>query len=385
VAVATAPTPGAPTPGAPGAGAPDVRVRIQPVSPASAATTAGSALAALALDWVLFERVLPLSGVLGFWLVWYLLFLVLYWAMASMQWDRLEAANRITGVAFGTAGVLALTIVITTASYTLVKGWGAVKNLGFLTSTMQFSGPLQPLTDGGALHAIVGSLEQIAVATLFSVPLGIAAALFLAEVGGPLATPVRTIVEAMTALPDLIAGLFIYSLFILSLGFTKSGMMASLALAVTMIPIVTRASEVVIRIVPGTLREASYALGASQWRTVWSVVLPTARAGLSTAIVLAMARGIGETAPVLLTAGITKNLNANPFSGPQINLPLFIWNYVHIQGQIPADYIRGFGGAFVLVVVVLVLFAVARRLGGSAPGELSKRQRRKLSRQARPI
>jgi len=140
-----------------------------------------------------------------------------------------------------------------------------------------------------------------------------------------------------------------------------------------------------LRVVPNGLREASLALGSSQWRTVWNVVLPTARAGLTTALILGVARGIGETAPVLLTAGITKNLNANPFSGPQINLPLFIWNYVHIQGQIPADYIRGFGGAFVLVVVVLVLFAVARRLGGSAPGELSKRQRRKLSRQARPI
>jgi phosphate transport system permease protein len=114
---------------------------------------------------------------------------------------------------------------------------------------------------------------------------------------------------------------------------------------------------------------------------VRDVILPTARSGLATAIVLAMARGIGETAPVLLVAGYTKELNVNPFSGPQVSLPLFIYDAVHVLGTNP--YVeRGFGAGFVLVVVVLVLFTIARRIGGSAPGELSKRQRRKLSREA---
>jgi len=148
-----------------------------------------------------------------------------------------------------------------------------------------------------------------------------------------------------------------------------------------MMPIVARASEVVLRIVPGALREASYALGSSQWRTVWNVVLPTARSGLATAVVLAMARGIGETAPVLLVAGYTKELNANPFSGPQASLPLFIYNAVHVFGT-KAYVERGFGAGFVLVVVVLALFTIARRIGGSAPGELTRRQRRKLAREA---
>ena len=187
----------------------------------------------------------------------------------------------------------------------------------------------------------------------------------------------------MTALPDLIAGMFVYSLFILSLGFSQTGIMAAVAISVNMIPIIARASEVVIRLVPGTLREASYALGGSQWRTVMSIVLPTCRAGLVTAVVLAMARGIGETAPVLFTAGFTKVLNFNPLSGPQTNLPLYIWNYVHIEGAVAADVERGFGAAFVLVILVLVLFTIARALGGSAPGELSKRQQRKLSRETR--
>jgi phosphate transport system permease protein len=192
---------------------------------------------------------------------------------------------------------------------------------------------------------------------------------------------VRTIVEAMTALPDLVAGLFVYVTLILSLGLGKSGFCAAIAIGVTMMPIVARASEVVLRIVPGALREASYTLGSSQWRTVWNVVLPTARSGLATAVVLAMARGIGETAPVLLVAGYTKELNANPFSGPQTSLPLFIYNAVHVFGT-SAYVARGFGAGFVLVVVVLALFTIARRIGGSAPGELTKRQRRSLGREA---
>ncbi len=361
---------------------PEVRVHISSVTAEGTATVVGAGAAALGLTWVLYERVLPLSGVLGFWISWYLVFMLVYAAMAALQWDRLDAANRVTSVAFGTAGVLALAIVVAIVAYTLLKGWTAVKHLSFLTTTMADSGPLLPLSDGGVQHAIVGTLEQLGLATLFSVPLGVAAALFLAEVGGPLARPVRTIVEAMTALPDLIAGLFIYSLFILSLHYSKSGLMVALALTVTMMPIITRAAEVVIRIVPGTLREASYALGGSQWRTVWNVTLPTARSGLATATVLAMARGIGETAPVLFTAGFTKGLNLDPLNGPQINLPLYIWNYVHIEGEIPADFARGFGACFVLVVLVLVLFTIARLLGGSAPGELTRRQRRKLSAEA---
>jgi len=361
---------------------PEARMRITAITPAGAATVGGAALAALGLTWVLFERVLPFSGVLGFWLSWYVIFLLFYGLMAALQWDRLEATSRVSAVAFGTAGALALAIVVAVVAYTLAKGWTAVTHLSFLTESMAKSGPLLPLSVGGCLGAMVGTLEQIGLATAFSVPLGVAAALFLAEVGGPLARPVRTIVEAMTALPDLVAGLFIYVLFIISLGFFKSGLMAALALSVTMMPIICRASEVVIRLVPGTLREASYALGGSQWRTVWNVILPTARSGLATATVLAMARGIGETAAVLFTAGFTKTLNVNPLSGPQINLPLFVWNYVHQEGDIPADFARGFGGAFVLVVLVLGLFTAARLLGGGTPGELTRRQRRRLSAEA---
>jgi len=359
----------------------DRKVRIVRVSAAGAATVTGAAAGALGLVWVIYERVLPFTGVLGFWLCWYVTFLLCYAAMARMQWGRRDVVNKVTTVAVAGAGALVLAVVIGTDLYTLVRGAAAVFHANFWYQSMAFAGPQSPLDIGGAAHAAVGTLEQIAIGTVLSVPLAVAAAVFLAEVGGALARPVRIIVEAMTALPDIIAGLFVYALFILTLGMQKSGLAAGLAIAVTMLPIIARASEVVLRLVAGTLREASYALGSSQWRTVWNVVLPTARSGLATAIVLGMARGIGETAPVLIVAGFTKEFNFNPVSGPMVSLPLYIWNYVHIEG-VNAQYVaRGFGAGVALVLVVLGLFTLARKLGGTAPGELTKRQRRQLAQQ----
>jgi len=186
----------------------------------------------------------------------------------------------------------------------------------------------------------------------------------------------------MTALPSIVAGLFIYAFAVLTLGLPQSGLAASLAVAVVMLPTVTRASEVVIRVVPGTLREASFALGASHWRTVWNVILPTCRSGLATAVVLAMARGIGETAPVLLTAGFTNELNLNPVHGWQATLPTFIITSVLDDGQFPNYIARAFGAGFALMLIVLILFTIARLLGGGTPGELTKRQRRKVNRAA---
>jgi phosphate transport system permease protein len=370
---------------APPTEAPDTRIQIPTVTAEGAASVGGSAVAALALDWLLYERILPFSGVLGFLVCWFGLFLVLYALVALVQWNRLEAVDRLSSVTFGAGGLITIAIVLIVVGYSLGKGWTPVQHLHFLTQTMaDYNTPQAPLSDGGVLAGIVGSLEQLGIAIVLSVPLGLTGALFLAsDAGGRLARPVRVIVEAMTGLPDIVAGLFIFSLFILTLHFGFSGIMASLAISITMLPIIVRSAEVVIRLVPGTLREASYALGGSQWRTAWNVILPTARSGLVTAVVLAMARGVGETAPVLLTAGYSSALNVNPFSGQQADLPLFIWNYAHIVGEIPADFSRGFGAAFVLVVMVLILFTIARVLGGGQPGQLSKRQQRRLSRPVR--
>jgi phosphate transport system permease protein len=358
----------------------DRPLRLRQVTAEDLLTLVGSAIGALALDWVLYERVLPFSGVLGFWLFWYLLFLFCYAGIGALQWDRLAVRDRVVAVALTTAGLLATALVIDQVGYTLVRGVTAVRHSSFLTQSMVDTGPLSPLSSGGVAHALVGTIEQLTMATVLAVPLGIAAAVYLAEVGGRAARPVRTLVDAMTALPDIIAGLFILAFLVLTVGLPKSGFAAALALAVTMLPIVTRASETVLRIVPGTLREASYALGGSQWRTVLFVVLPTARSGLATAVVLAMARGIGETAPVLLVAGYARNVNWNPFNGWQTSLPLYIYN--EILSPEPNDHVRAFGGGFALIILVLILFTIARWLGGGAPGELSRRQRRKIARQA---
>jgi phosphate transport system permease protein len=358
----------------------DRKVRISRVTPAGVATVAGAAVGAVALVWVLYERVLPFTGVLGFWLCVYLVFLLLYAVMARQQWDQRLARDRVTTMAFGTGGALTLAAVFGVVLFVLARGHDSVFHLNFFTDSMAFAGPVSPLSTGGVLHAIIGTVEQILIATLISVPLAVSAAVFLAEVGGRLARPVRIIVEAMTALPDIIAGVFVFVAFILALGMQKSGLAAGIALSVNMMPIVARASEVVLRLVPGALREASYALGSSQWRTVWNVVLPTARAGLATAVVLGMARAIGETAPVLLVSGFTKELNFSPLHGPQVSLPLFIWNYTHIESTTTQNVERGFGAGVALVLVVIALFAIARRIGGTAPGQLTRRQRRRLGR-----
>ena len=358
----------------------DQPLRLRRVTAEGTLTVCGSALAALALDWVLYEHVLPFTGVLGFWICWYLLFLAFYAAIGSFQWDGRAIRDRMVSVALTTAGLLTTALVIDQVAYTMIRGSTVVKYSSFFTSSMADTGPLSPLSSGGVAHALIGTLEQLTMSTLLSVPLGVAAAVYLAEVGGPAARPVRTLVDAMTSLPDIIAGLFILAFLVLTLGLPKSGFAAALALAVTMLPIVTRASETVLRIVPGTLREASYALGGSQWRTVLMVVLPTARSGLATAVVLAMARGIGETAPVLLVAGYARNVNWNPVNGWQTSLPLYIYN--EILSPENNDHTRAFGGGFALIVLVLILFTIARWLGGGAPGELSRRQRRKIGRQA---
>jgi phosphate transport system permease protein len=186
---------------------------------------------------------------------------------------------------------------------------------------------------------------------------------------------VRTVVEAMTALPDIIAGLFIYATLILIFGLDLSGLAAAVALAVTILPIVIRAADVVFRLVPGSLTEASYALGASQWRTVRNVLLPTSRSGLATAVILGAARAIGETSPVLVTSGVTAFLNVDPVHEPMMSLPLMA--YTEVQSPKDVEVARGFGAAAVLLVLVIVLFAIGRVIGGRAPGDLSPRQYRR--------
>ncbi|MEU8932257.1 phosphate ABC transporter permease PstA [Streptomyces sp. NPDC048409] len=332
----------------------------------------GAAAAALAITWVMFDRLLPFNGALGFVVIAYALFLGLYALLVSFDEDGPAVRDRVAAAVVQSLGVVMIAVLAFVIVYTIYEGRDALPHLNFYTQSMADAGPIEPLSVGGILHAIVGTLWQISIALLICIPSGLVCAVFLNEVPGAFSRFVRTIVEAMTALPSIVAGLFVYATFILALGFDRSGLAAALAISVMMLPIIIRASDVVIRLVPGTLREASYALGTSRWRTVWHVVLPTSRSGLMTAIILGTARGVGETSPVLLTAGYTAELNTDPLHDPMVSLPLATFELV--KSPEPTYIARGFGTAAVLLLLVLVLFVVARVIGGRGPGRLTRRQ-----------
>ena len=344
----------------------------------------GAALGALATTALLFLQLAPLSGTLGFVLVAYALFLVLYAVLVSFDETTTAVRDRVAAAVVHSLAAVLMAALVLVVAYTLARGLGALRNLNFFTSDLQTAGPLEPLTVGGVLHGVVGTLEQITIALLITIPVGISCAVFLNEVPGRFSRFVRTIVEAMTALPSVVVGLFIYATLILSLGFGKSGFAAAVAISVEMLPIIIRAADVVLRLVAGSLKEASYALGAGHWRTVWHVTLPTARSGLTTAVILGTARGIGETTPVLLTAGLTAALNANPFSGPQVSLPLLAFSLVKSPQRTMIE--RGFGAAAVLMLLVLLLFVIARVIGGRAPGDVTARGgRKRVAQSARDV
>ena len=334
----------------------------------------GAAAAAVATATLLFGWIAPLTGPFGWLVTAFVLFLAYYAVLVAFVSDRQEVADRLGTVLLSSAGIVLFASLVFVVVFTLVRGQEALPHLNFFTQSMEFAGPLDGLDTGGIVHAIGGTLIQISIALAITIPLGVLTALYLNEVGGKFARFVRTIADAMTALPSIVAGLFIYSAVILLITGQRSGFAASLAITVMMLPIVIRTSDVVLRLVAGNLREAAYALGASRWRTVWHVVLPTARSGLVTAVILGTARGIGETSPVLLTSGITSVVNLNPFAGPMISLPLQVFDLV--RSPEPNMIARGFGTAAVLLLLVLGLFAIARLIGGKGPGQLSPRQSR---------
>lgn len=334
---------------------------------------ASGAVAGISVATLLFGWFTPLQGAVGWALFAYLLFLAFYALLISMSSHRLFVVDRLMTVVLYSAGFVLIASLVFVVVFTLGRGQTALLNGNFFVETMQLAGPLDPLTVGGIRHAIVGTLIQISIALVITVPLGITTAIFLNEIGGKFARFVRTISDSMTALPSIVAGLFIYAV-LLVLDTQRSGFAAATAISVMMLPIIIRAADVVLRLVPGTLREASLALGSSKWETVRHVVLPTSRSGLVTSVILGTARGIGETSPVLLTSGITSNFNANPFEGPMISLPLQVFDLV--KSPEPNMIARGFGTATVLLLVVLALFTAARIFGGRGPGEYSARQMR---------
>lgn len=215
------------------------------------------------------------------------------------------------------------------------------------------------LPGGGIYHAIIGTLEQVGLATLIAAPLGLLTAIYLVEYGrGALARAVTFFVDVMTGIPSIVAGLFILSVWILILGFGPSGFAGAMALAILMMPVVVRSTEEMLKLVPNELREASLALGVPKWRTILKVVLPTSIGGITTGVMLAIARITGETAPVLLLVWGAKTINNNPFQDAQQSLPLYVFQQWQ-QGS-EASYDRAWAAALVLIAFVMILNLLAR-------------------------
>ncbi len=334
--------------------------------------TLGSWVGAFALAWLVTQRLLPVGGPAWLLVAWLVLGLLLTAVTsAAAGGGRVDVVDRLaTGLV--TSGALVVgAALVSTLVFVVYRGWEPLLHLTFLVDDMSGVGPRDPFDRGGIARAVTGSVIQLGIAVAVTLPLGIGTAVFMTEVGGRFARVVRTIVEAMTALPSIVAGLFVYTVLIVAVGFPRSGFAAAMALSVMMLPIIARAADVVLRVVPGGLREASLALGASRWRTVWHVVLPTARPGLATALILGVARGVGETSPVLLTSGAASFMVTDPTDGVMSSLPLFI--FTGARSPEPMMIERAFAAATVLLVLVLALFVTARLL--ARPRTAARRRR----------
>jgi phosphate transport system permease protein len=334
---------------------------------------AGALVAAVASTGLLWFEISPFSGIIGAVVVAWILFVFYYAVLISFDENRMTVRDRLSAVVVQSLAILVGVALVFVIVYTFVQGWSALVHLNFFTQDGRYGGPLSPLTESGALHAVVGTLIELGIAMGFALPFGLLAAVFMNEVPGPYSRFIRIVVDAMTAMPDILAGLFVYSILVLTHS-AGSGFAAACALGITALPIICRASDVVLRLMPGGLTEASYALGAGQWRTVRLVTLPTVRSGLATAVILGAARAIGETAPVLLTSVATEYLSFSPF-GQLNSLPLMA--YTSVQEPQPVEIARGFGSAALLLVLVLLLFSLARWVGGRGPGQLSRGQQRR--------
>ena len=269
-----------------------------------------------------------------------------------------KATDRLVTIIVTVAFLIALIPLISVV--TTVVGNGLARfDAEFFTSSMR--GVVG--AGGGGYHAIMGTLIVTALAALMSIPVGLLTAIYLVEYGkGRLSRAITFFVDVMTGIPSIVAGLFAFALFALFFGpGVRLGFAGAVALSVLMIPVVVRATEEMLKIVPNELREAAYALGTPKWRTIVKVVIPTSVAGIASGITLAIARVIGETAPLLIIAGLTTSLNFNPFSGRMATLPVFAYTSYAAPGVPREPYLdRAWTAALVLIIIVLALNLIAR-------------------------
>jgi len=271
---------------------------------------------------------------------------------------RRKATDRLVTALVTTAFAIAMVPLVSLVYTVLEKGLARFDGQFFTNSMFRVVGE-----GGGAYHAILGTVIITALTAVISVPIGLLTAIYLVEYGtGRLKKAITFFVDVMTGIPSIVAGLFAFALFTLLFGNdVRLGLMGAAALAVLMIPVVVRSCEEVLKLVPNELREASYALGVPKWRTVVKVVIPTAIAGLGTGITLAVARVVGETAPLLITVGLITGTNLNPFDGRMATLPVFAYYQLTQPGTETQAFLdRAWTAALVLIILVMVLNVVAR-------------------------
>ncbi len=292
---------------------------------------------------------------------------VVLFAVALPTWSWLvensrAAKDRLVTTLVWAAFAVAL-VPLVSLMWTVISNGIGVINAEFLTYSMR-----NVIGEGGGIyHAIIGTLLITLAATVISVPVGLLTSIYLVEYGvrNRVARTITFLVDVMTGIPSIVAGLFAYALFVLFFGEgVRMGFGGAVALSLLMIPIVVRSCEEMLKLVPHDLREASYALGVPKWRTIVKVVLPTALPGIITGVTLAIARVIGETAPLLIIAGSTDSVNTNLFAERMMTLPVFIY-YSYTQPGVPAEFgqARAWGAALVLIVIVMALNLLARGLG----------------------
>jgi phosphate transport system permease protein len=299
------------------------------------------------------------AGVDG-WAVCIMLLFIAALIYRGRKLSKKERGNATVQLVITAAAVLAFAPWLSILGSVLYKGVVGLR-LNFITSDMRTTVPDDDLSMGGALHAVLGSLLMVSIATVITLPLGILSGVYLTEIKGRFTFLVRFVVQSMSGVPSIVAGLFVFTTYN-SLTNGPSAFGGALALGILMLPTVARTSEEVLKLVPDDLRSASLALGARQWRTTLMVVLPTVRSGLITAGILGVARVIGETAPLLLTAGSNSAFWFNPVEGPIASMPIYVFGMLQIGTEYATN--RAWTGALVLMLAVFALFFTARKLGG---------------------
>ena len=324
----------------------------------------GSAVVISALLTILVVAVTPMKGKLAYFAVFFLTWFIVDSFFIARRNGSKGVRDGLAAKVTLFGGVIVCMVVFSILWATVSRGVKGL-NLEFFTTNMRNASLFDPIGKGGILHAIVGTLMLIAIAVVISVPMGILTALYLTEIKGRAAGLIQFLVQAMSGVPSVVAGLFIYAAIILNTPLRSSAFLGGLALTILMVPTVTRTAQEVLNLVPRDLREAGLAMGATQWKTVALVVVPAARSGLITATILGVARIAGETAPLLFTVGVFDSYNFNPFKGDQGTIPTVVWR--GLLGGTPESIQRAWSAILVLLIVVLIMFVLARSFGSKSP------------------